>query len=186
MKTAAPFVSPNNGAVGLNLKWTVFEFGKRRGQVSERQAQVAQAEENLVQVRRRVQVDVEKAVRKLNRAETALDSAKQLLASVTEARRVTSDRVEAGTANQSALLDAEAAISGAQADVLRPNTTVAWRLRISHGLRGPCDQPRPIHCAGACSSGWFSHRGLRIRSYHLCGPASASPSGPVGIRIKRT
>jgi outer membrane protein TolC len=118
-ENGAPFVSPNNGAVGLNLKWTVFEFGKRRGQVSERQAQVAQAEENLVQVRRRVQVDVEKAVRKLNRAETALDSARQLLASATEARRVTSDRVEAGTANQSALLDAEAAISGAQADVLR-------------------------------------------------------------------
>jgi multidrug efflux pump subunit AcrB/outer membrane protein TolC len=118
-QNGAPFVSPNNGAVGLNLKWTIFEFGKRRGQVSERRAQVAQAEENRAQVRRRVQVDVEKAVRKLNRAETALDSARQLLASVTEARRVTSDRVEAGTVNQSALLDAEAAISGAQADVLR-------------------------------------------------------------------
>jgi outer membrane protein TolC len=118
-ENGASFVSPNTGAVGLNLKWTVFEFGKRRGQVSERRAEVAQAEENLAQVRRRVQVDVEKAVRKLNRAETALDSARQLLASATEARRVTSDRVEAGTANQSALLDAEAAISGAQADVLR-------------------------------------------------------------------
>ncbi len=118
-ENGAPFVSPNNGAVGLNLKWTVFEFGKRRGQVSERQAQVAQAEENLAQVRRRVQIDVEKAVRKLNRAETALDSARQLLASTTEARRVASDGVEAGTANESALLDAEAAMSGAQADVLR-------------------------------------------------------------------
>jgi len=118
-ENGAPFVSPNTGVVGLNLKWTVFEFGKRRGQVSERRAEVAQAEENLAQVRRHVQVDVEKAVRKLNRAETALDSARQLLASATEARRVTSDRVEAGTANQSALLDAEAAISGAQADALR-------------------------------------------------------------------
>jgi outer membrane protein TolC len=85
----------------------------------ERRAEVAQAEESLAQIRRRVQVDVEKAVRKLNRVETALDSARQLLASATEARRVTSDRVETGTANQSALLDAEAAISGAQADVLR-------------------------------------------------------------------
>jgi multidrug efflux pump subunit AcrB/outer membrane protein TolC len=118
-ENGAPFVSPNTGVVGLNLKWTVFEFGKRRGQVSERRAEVAQAEESLAQLRRRVQVDVEKAVRKLNRAETALDSARQLLASATEARRVTSDRVEAGTANPSALLDAEAAISGAQADVLR-------------------------------------------------------------------
>jgi outer membrane protein TolC len=118
-ENGAPFVSPNTGVVGLNLKWTVFEFGKRRGQVSERQAEVAQAEENQTQVRRRVQVEVEKAVRKVNRAETALDSARQLLASATEARRVTADRVDAGTANQSALLDAEAAISGAQADVLR-------------------------------------------------------------------
>jgi multidrug efflux pump subunit AcrB/outer membrane protein TolC len=118
-ENGAPFVSPNNGVAGLHLTWTVFEFGKRRGQVSERQAEVAQAEENLAQVRRRVQIDVEKAVRKLNRAETALDSARQLLASATEARRVTSDGVEAGTANQSALLEAEAAMSGARADVLR-------------------------------------------------------------------
>jgi multidrug efflux pump subunit AcrB/outer membrane protein TolC len=118
-QNGAPFVSPNNGAVGLHLTWTVFEFGKRRGQVSERQAEVAQAEEGLAQVRRRVQIDVEKAIRKLNRAETALDSARESLASATEERRVTADRVEAGTANQSVLLDAEAATSGAQADVLR-------------------------------------------------------------------
>ena len=115
----APFLSPNNGAVGLHMTWTVLEFGKRRGQISERLAEVAQAEENLAQLRRRVQIDVEKAVRKLNRAETELESARQLLASNAEARRVTSDRVEAGTANQSALFDAEAAISGAQADLLR-------------------------------------------------------------------
>jgi multidrug efflux pump subunit AcrB/outer membrane protein TolC len=118
-QNGAPFVSPNNAAVGLHLTWTVFEFGKRRGQVSERLAQVAQAEENFAHARRRIEVEVEKAVRKLNRAETALDSARQSLASAREARRVTSDRVEAGTANQSALLDAEAAMSGAQADVLR-------------------------------------------------------------------
>jgi len=137
-ENGAPFVSPNNGAVGLHLTWTVFEFGKRRGQVSERQAQVAQAEENLAQVRRRVQIDVEKAVRKLNRAETALDSARQLLASTTEARRVTSDGVEAGTANESALLDAEAAMSGAQADVLRAvydrNVAAADLARLTGSL----------------------------------------------------
>jgi multidrug efflux pump subunit AcrB/outer membrane protein TolC len=118
-ENGAPFVSPNNGAVGLHLTWTAFEFGKRRGQVSERLAEVAQAEENLAQLRRRVQIDVEKAIRKLNRAQTALDSARQSVASTTEVRRVTSDRVEAGTANQSGLLDAEAAMSGAQADLLR-------------------------------------------------------------------
>jgi outer membrane protein TolC len=120
-QNGAPFLSPNNGAIGLHLTWTAFEFGKRRGQVAERSAQVAQAEENLARVRRRIQIDVEKAVRKLNRAETALESAKQVLASITEARRVASDQVEAGTANRSALLDAEAVLSGAQADLLRTN-----------------------------------------------------------------
>jgi outer membrane protein TolC len=118
-QNGAPFLSPNNGAVGLHMTWTMFEFGKRHGQVSERTAVLAQAEENLAQMRRRVQIDIEKAVRRLNRAETGLDSAKQVLTSATEARRVTSDQVEAGTANRSALLDAEAALSGAKADVLR-------------------------------------------------------------------
>src|SRR5258706_4627696 len=100
----APFVSSNNGAIGLRLTWTVLEFGKRRGQVLERRAQAAQAEESLAHARRRIQIEVEKAIRKLNRAETALDSARQLFASTKEARRVMSDRLEAGTANQSALL----------------------------------------------------------------------------------
>ncbi len=115
----APFISPNNGAVGLHMTWTVFEFGKRRGQVSERTAEAAQAEESLAHLRRRVQVDVEKALRKLNRAETALDSARAQMTSATEVRRVTADQVEAGFANQSALLDAEAVLSGAQAEALR-------------------------------------------------------------------
>jgi len=101
------------------MTWTVFEFGKRRGQVTERLAQVAQAEENLAHMRRRIQIDVEKAVRKLNRAETALDSAKQVLVSATESQRITADQIEAGTVNRSALLDAQAALSGAQADLLR-------------------------------------------------------------------
>ena len=69
-QNGAPFLSRNNGAFGVHMTWTVFEFGKRRGQVSERAAEVAQAEENLARLRNRVRIDVEKAVRKLNRAET--------------------------------------------------------------------------------------------------------------------
>ena len=46
----APFLSRNNGAFGLHMTWTMFEFGKRRGQVSERAAEVAQAEENLARL----------------------------------------------------------------------------------------------------------------------------------------
>jgi outer membrane protein TolC len=115
----APFLSRNNGVFGLSLKWTVFEFGKRRGQVMEREAEVAQAADNLARLRNRVQVDVEKAVRKLSRAETALTSAREELASTTEWRRVSSDQVEAGTANRSTFLDADASMLNAQADFIK-------------------------------------------------------------------
>jgi len=115
----APFLSRNNGVVGLHMTWTVFEFGKRRGQVSEREAEVAQAEEDFAHLKNRVRIDVEKALRKLNRAETEIASARELLTTDTEARRVTSDQVEAGTANRSAFLESEASVFSAQADVLR-------------------------------------------------------------------
>jgi multidrug efflux pump subunit AcrB len=116
----APFLSTaNNGVFGLHMTWTMFEFGKRRAQVSERTAEVAQAEENLAHLRNRVRIDVEKAVRKLNRAETGVESARQLVAATTEARRVTSDQAEAGTANRSVFLESDASMLSAQADLLR-------------------------------------------------------------------
>ena len=73
----APFLSRNNGAFGVHMTWTIFEFGKRRGQVSERAAEVSQAEENLARLKNRVRIDVEKAVRKLSRAETGVGSARE-------------------------------------------------------------------------------------------------------------
>ena len=115
----APFLSRNNGAFGLHMNWTIFEFGKRRGQVSEREAELAQAEENLARLRNRVRIDVEKAVRKVNRAETEIASARELLMTNSETRRVSSDQVEAGTANRSVFLESEASVLTAQADLLR-------------------------------------------------------------------
>ena len=101
------------------MTWTIFEFGKRRGQVSERTAEVAQAEENLTRMRNRVRIDADKAVRKLNRAETGVLSAKELVTATTEARRVSSDQAESGTANRSVFLESEASMFSAQADLLR-------------------------------------------------------------------
>jgi outer membrane protein TolC len=118
-QNGAPFLSRNNGVFGVRITWTLFEFGKRRGQVLERAAEVAQAETNLARLRNRVRIDVEKAVRKLNRAETELASARELLTSTTKARRVASDQAEAGTANRSVFLESEASMLGASAGLLR-------------------------------------------------------------------
>ena len=118
-QNGAPFLSRNNGAFGIHMTWTMFEFGKRRGQVSERSAEVAQAEENLARLKNRVRIDVEKAVRKLSRAETGVNSARELVTATTEARRVSSDQAEIGTANRSVFLDSEASMYSAQAELLR-------------------------------------------------------------------
>jgi multidrug efflux pump subunit AcrB/outer membrane protein TolC len=118
-QNGAPFLSRNNGTAGIHMTWTILEFGKRRGQVSEREAQLAQAEENLAHLRNRVRIDVEKAVRKLNTAESGVESAARLLAATTEARRVASDEAEAGTTNRSLFLESEASMLSAQADLLR-------------------------------------------------------------------
>jgi outer membrane protein TolC len=42
-----PFLVRNFATVGFILDWDVFDFGKRRAAVREREAQLAQAEENL-------------------------------------------------------------------------------------------------------------------------------------------
>ena len=62
---------------------------------------------------------MEKAVRALNRAETGVQSASELVAATTEARRVSGDQTEIGTANRSVFLESEASMHSAQADLLR-------------------------------------------------------------------
>jgi multidrug efflux pump subunit AcrB/outer membrane protein TolC len=102
-----PLLTENNGVAGLKMNWTLLEFGKRSGQVHERQAQVAEAEENLRQVEDRVRVDIEKEVRKVRRAETGLEAARESVAARAEMRRITANQVAASAANPSALKEAE-------------------------------------------------------------------------------
>ncbi len=118
-QNGAPFLARNNGAFGVRMTWTIFEFGKRHGQVLERSAELEQAEENLARLRNKVRIDVEKAVRKVNRADTGVASAKELVAATTEGRRVSGDEAEVGTANRSVFLESEASMYSAEADLLR-------------------------------------------------------------------
>jgi multidrug efflux pump subunit AcrB/outer membrane protein TolC len=114
-----PLLTENNVAAGFKMNWTLIEFGKRRGQVHERQAQVAEAEENLRQVEDRVRVETEKEVRKVRRAETGLEAARESVAARTEMRRITANQVEAGTANPSALKEAEGQLAEAEAGLFQ-------------------------------------------------------------------
>jgi outer membrane protein TolC len=114
-----PLLTENNGALGLKMSWTMLEFGKRSGQVHERQDQVAEAEENLRHAENRVRVEIEKEVRKVRRAETGLEAARESVAARIEMRRITADQVEAKTVNPSALKEAEAQLAEAEAELFQ-------------------------------------------------------------------
>jgi multidrug efflux pump subunit AcrB/outer membrane protein TolC len=116
-QSGVPLLPDNSATVGLRLEWTLSEFGKRTGLISERKAQLSQANENLRQTEDRVQIDVEKTLRKLRRSDSALKAAQAAVTARTEMRRITADQVEAKTANPSSLSDAEAKLAEVRAQL---------------------------------------------------------------------
>jgi multidrug efflux pump subunit AcrB/outer membrane protein TolC len=118
-QSGVPLLSENNGAVGLKMNWTLAEFGKRNGQVHERQAQVAEAEENLRHAESRVQVEIEKQVRKVRRTETSLEAARESVEARAEMRRITANQVEAKTVTASELKQADAELAEAEAELFQ-------------------------------------------------------------------
>jgi len=118
-QSGVPLLAQNNGAVGFHMNWPLSEFGKRTGLVRERLAQRSQAEENLLATRNRTRIDIEKEVRKVERTETGLESAREAVQARTEMHRIVANQVEAKTANPSALKDAEAQLADAQATLFQ-------------------------------------------------------------------
>jgi multidrug efflux pump subunit AcrB/outer membrane protein TolC len=114
-QNGVPLLPENSGVFGLRVDWTLSEFGKRTGQIRERRAQLGEAEENLQHTEERVRIDTEKEVRKLHRAETGLEAARESVAARAEMRRITANQVEAATATLAALKEAEAQLADAQA-----------------------------------------------------------------------
>ena len=82
-------------------------------------ALMAEAEENLRQVENRVRVDIEEEVRKVRRAETGLEAARESVAARAEMRRITANQVEANTVNPSALKEAEGQLAEAEAGLFQ-------------------------------------------------------------------
>jgi outer membrane protein TolC len=124
-----PFLPSSNAAVGARLSWEIFDGGKRRAQSGERRAQLAQAEENLHRVRTRVQMEVEKARRKVQRFEDLLRVAERALEARREALRIASDAVETGVAPPLELAQAQAA--AAEAEAMVEEARAGWRLAVA-------------------------------------------------------
>jgi len=96
-----PFLAPNFGTVGVRLSYDLFNGGKKRATVRERDAQLAQARENLARVSDEVELRVQTAYNKLDRTREMIAVSEELLSLRTESRRVTLDQVSHGSALQS-------------------------------------------------------------------------------------
>jgi outer membrane protein TolC len=116
-QSGVPLLPDNSATIGVRLEWTLSEFGKRTGQIKERKSQLEQAQENLQQTQDRVQIEIDKTLRKLRRSETALKAAQAAVSARTEAQRLSSDQVEAKTANASTLSETKAKLAESEAQL---------------------------------------------------------------------
>ena len=91
-----PFLVRNFGTFGVNLNWDVFDFGKRRAAVREREAQLAQAEENLRRLKEEVAVGIERSYNKVERTRNLVQVANQVVKLRQEGERLARNQLTAG------------------------------------------------------------------------------------------
>jgi len=118
-QNGVPFVVRNNGTFGVRMDWDIFSFGRRKSVVDERRVQLEEAEQELRRVERRVTIEIEKSVRKLELAREMLGVAGEAAALRREAQRIAGDEKASGVIPESKRIEAEAATAEAEADLLR-------------------------------------------------------------------
>jgi outer membrane protein TolC len=92
-----PFLARNFGTFGVRFGYDLFDGGKRRATVRERDAQLAQARENLARIRDEVAVRVQTAYNEVERTQQMVAVSQELLATRQEARRVSTQQLQQGT-----------------------------------------------------------------------------------------
>ena len=113
------FLVHNFGTFGAALNYDVFDFGKRRAVVREREAQLAQAQENVERLKDSVGVRIERSLNKVERTRQMLNVATEVVKLRTESERVSENQMKLGVVLVSARRQAAAATYRAQADMLQ-------------------------------------------------------------------
>jgi len=123
-----PFLVRNFGTFGVTLNWEVFDFGRRRAAVRERETQLAQAEENLQRLKEEIAVGIERRYHKVQQTRSLVEVANQVVSLRQEGERVAGNQVTQGEVLVSERRQATAATYKAQADLLqaRLGYLLAW------------------------------------------------------------
>jgi outer membrane protein TolC len=96
-----PFLARNFGTFGARLTYDLFDGGKRKAEVGERNARLGQARENLTRITDEVERRVDTAANKLARTQEMVEVSQQILALRAESSRVSAQQLERGEALQS-------------------------------------------------------------------------------------
>ena len=91
-----PFLARNFGTFGVHFGYTLFDGGKKRATLRERDAQLAQAKENLARISDEVEVRVQTAYNRVQRTQQMVAVSQELLATRQEARRVSAQQLKQG------------------------------------------------------------------------------------------
>jgi outer membrane protein len=91
-----PFLARNFGTFGVHFGYDLFDGGKKRATLRERNAQLAQAKENLARISDEVEVRVQTAYNKVERTQQMVAVSQELLATRREGRRVSAQQFEQG------------------------------------------------------------------------------------------
>ena len=123
-----PFLVHNFGTFGLHLTWDVFDFGRRRATVRQRETQLAEAEENVRRLKDKVAVDIDRSYNKLQRTKSLVRVASEVVRLRQEGERLAQNQLTQGVVLASDRSQATAANYQAQADYLQANLgyLLAW------------------------------------------------------------
>jgi outer membrane protein TolC len=95
-QNGVPFVDRNFGTFGIHLTYEVFDGGKRRALVRERQDEVSEAEEALQRTKDEVEVRVKMIYNRLDLARAMVEVRKEYLAARQENARLAEDQFTQG------------------------------------------------------------------------------------------
>lgn len=118
-QNGVPFLVHNFGTFGMTLSYDVFDFGKRRAEVREREAQLEEAQENVERLKEAVGVQIEQGYNKVERTKRMLQVASQVVKLRAEGERIAENQLTQGVVLVSARRQASAATYKAQADLLQ-------------------------------------------------------------------
>ncbi len=139
------FMVRNVSGVGAQVSWDVFDFGKRRALVREREAQLAEAEENMERLKDDVATHVKQSYNKLARTRSLIEVAAQVAEMRRESERLARNQSAEGVVTVADRQHASAAVYSSQADLLQANLNylIVWAELESAVGRTPDLQQLP-------------------------------------------